>query len=75
LTLFGPTHIAWTETYFSKATHLQRTVACGPCQLRVCPLDHRCMKLLTPEEVFAAAIDLLNRSGGQRRGEGERKVG
>ena len=43
VTLFGPTHIDWTETYFAKAIHLQKKVPCGPCQQRVCPLDHRCM--------------------------------
>src|SRR5262249_85964 len=46
VTLFGPTHIAWTETYHPRAIHLQKKVDCGPCQLRVCPLDHRCMKNL-----------------------------
>jgi heptosyltransferase-2 len=61
VTLFGPTHIAWTETYFPKAVHLQKPVFCGPCQLRVCPLDHRCMTQLTPGEVFAAATRLLAR--------------
>lgn len=60
LTMFGPTHIAWTETYYDKALHLQKRVECGPCQLRACPLDHRCMKLLTPAEVFAAATTLLD---------------
>ncbi len=59
VTLFGPTHIAWTETYHPAALHLQKQVECGPCQLRVCPLDHRCMKELAPAEVFAAAADLL----------------
>jgi heptosyltransferase-2 len=61
LTLFGPTHIAWTETYHAKSVHLQKQVPCGPCQRRVCPLDHRCMKELTPGEVFAAATELLRR--------------
>lgn len=60
VTLFGPTHIAWTETYYSKAIHLQKHVPCGPCQKRVCPTDHRCMKLLEPAEVFAAVTGLLN---------------
>jgi heptosyltransferase-2 len=60
LTLFGPTHIAWTETYYSRAVHLQRQVDCGPCQRRVCPLDHRCMKHLTPAEVYDAANALLS---------------
>lgn len=62
LTLFGPTHIAWTETYHARSVHLQKTVPCGPCQLRVCPLDHRCMRELTPTMVFNAAIELLTRS-------------
>jgi heptosyltransferase-2 len=59
ITLFGPTHIAWTETYYPRAVHLQKQVPCGPCQQRVCPLDHRCMNELTPEEVFAAAENLV----------------
>jgi heptosyltransferase-2 len=63
LTLFGPTHVAWTETYHAKSVHLQKKVPCGPCQRRVCPLDHRCMKELTPAEVFAAAAELLRRHG------------
>jgi heptosyltransferase-2 len=61
ITLFGPTHIAWTETYHPRAVYLQKQVDCGPCQMRVCPLDHRCMKLLTPAEVFATADSLLVR--------------
>ena len=59
VTLFGPTHVEWTETYYPKAVHLQKKVPCGPCQLRTCPLDHRCMRELSPEEVFAAADRLL----------------
>jgi heptosyltransferase-2 len=59
VTLFGPTHIDWTETFHSRAIHLQKPVPCGPCQKRVCPLDHRCMTLLGPEEVIAAGERLL----------------
>ncbi|MFL5243216.1 MAG: glycosyltransferase family 9 protein [Gemmataceae bacterium] len=62
VTLFGPTHITWTETYYPRAINLQRKVDCGPCQLRVCPLDHRCMKDLTPAEVFKYAVHLLNQN-------------
>jgi len=55
ITLFGPTHIAWTETYYPFAVHLQKQVECGPCQRRVCPEGHhRCMRELLPAEVFAA---------------------
>jgi lipopolysaccharide heptosyltransferase II len=54
VSIFGPTHIAWTDTYFEHETHLQKDVPCGPCQQRVCPLDHRCMRDLKPAEVFVA---------------------
>jgi heptosyltransferase-2 len=60
ITLFGATHIAWTETYYPLAVHLQKKLDCGPCQQRVCPLGHhRCMKELTPDSVFAAVVRLM----------------
>jgi heptosyltransferase II len=61
VSLFGPTHIEWTRTYFEKEILLQKQVPCGPCQKRVCPLDHRCMRELTPGAVFDAATALLAR--------------
>jgi heptosyltransferase-2 len=67
ITLFGPTHIAWTETYHCLAVHLQKKVECGPCQLRTCPLDHRCMTLLTADEVFNACVSALATSQPARR--------
>ena len=55
ITLFGPTHIAWSETHYARAVHLQHRVDCGPCQQRVCPLGHhRCMRDLGVDEVFRA---------------------
>jgi heptosyltransferase-2 len=67
VSLFGPTHIAWTETYHTWEICLQKSVPCGPCQQRVCPLDHRCMNELVPVEVFGAVTSLLTRraSGGE----------
>ncbi len=60
VTLYGPTHIGWTETYFPKAIHLQKAVPCGPCQQRVCPLGHhRCMTELSVQEVADAVERLL----------------
>lgn len=61
VSLFGPTFIDWTITYFAKETYLQKQVPCGPCQQRVCPLDHRCMRDLSVEEVFAASVELLSK--------------
>ena len=60
VSLYGPTFIEWTRTYFAREINLQKKVPCGPCQLRVCPTDHACMRLLTPEEVLTAALQLLN---------------
>jgi heptosyltransferase-2 len=53
LALFGPTHTAWSETYYEGEVRLQRQIECGPCQQRVCPLGHhRCMRELTVETVL-----------------------
>ena len=63
VSLFGPTHIEWTQTYFSDEIQLQRKLPCGPCQKRTCPQGHhRCMKELTVAEVYAAAVQALRRS-------------
>lgn len=60
VTLFGPTHIAWTETYYPYAIHLQKSLPCGPCQKRICPLKHHhCMKELKPQEVYNALKQVL----------------
>jgi heptosyltransferase II len=60
LTLFGPTFIAWTRTYHPRALHVYHPVPCGPCQRPECPLGHhRCMRELSPDAVFQAALRLL----------------
>jgi heptosyltransferase-2 len=61
VTLFGPTHIAWTRTYHPRALHVFHPVPCGPCQRPICPEGHhRCMQELTPEHVYKAATLLLD---------------
>jgi len=60
VTLFGPTHQTWSETYFPRATHLQVPLDCGPCQQRECPLGHhRCMRDLTVDHVYRAVEQQL----------------
>lgn len=67
VTLFGPTHIAWSENFFPRSEHLQLAVDCGPCQQRECPLGHhKCMRNLTVEQVFAAACRLWPRLPARR---------
>lgn len=62
ITLFGPTHIAWSETRYDRAENLQLKLDCGPCQQRECPLKHhRCMKDLSVDTVFASVQRHLNK--------------
>lgn len=68
VTLFGPTHTAWSETFYQRSLHLQLDVDCGPCQKRVCPLQHhRCMRDLSVDWVMKAAATLLAKYPAQRR--------
>lgn len=60
VTVFGPTHPEWTEIYFDKERKVAVKVFCGPCQKKVCPLDHRCMTRVTPAMVFEASMGLLH---------------
>jgi heptosyltransferase-2 len=59
VTIFGPTHPEWTEIYFEKERKVSIPVFCGPCQKKICPLDHRCMIRLSPGMVFETANQLL----------------
>lgn len=59
ITVFGPTHPEWTEIYFDAERKVSVPVYCGPCQRKTCPLDHRCMTLVTPEMVIQNARSLL----------------
>ncbi|MFN9267029.1 MAG: lipopolysaccharide heptosyltransferase II [Planctomycetaceae bacterium] len=61
ITLYGPTHQAWSETHYHRGVALQLAVDCGPCQKRVCPLGHhRCLEELSVDQVFAAATAALS---------------
>ena len=55
--LFGPTNpdrTGPTTSTPSSMTLLRRPVSCSPCELRECPIDHRCMEWLGVDEVFEA---------------------
>ncbi len=61
VTVFGPTHPEWTEIYYAKERQVAVKVFCGPCQKKVCPLDHRCMVRVSPAMVWDASMSLLHR--------------
>lgn len=57
--LFGSTDPHGTAPVTPRRTLVQRKVACSPCFLRECPIDHRCMTRVTVADVHAAALKWL----------------
>lgn len=53
--IFGPTDPHGTSPVTPHFTLVQRRVWCSPCFLRHCPIDHRCMKRVDVDSVYAAA--------------------
>ena len=57
LVIFGPTNPLTTQPLGSE--FIRHSVECSPCGFRVCPIDHRCMKRISPAEVFRKTAQLL----------------
>jgi heptosyltransferase-2 len=63
--LMGPTSLEKTALNLERVTVLSEDVACRPCYLRECPIDHRCLVRIAPERAAAAARPALGgRAGG-----------
>jgi heptosyltransferase II len=52
IVIFGPTTPETTRPYSDLAEIVRKPPHCAPCMLRDCPIDHRCMTAITPQEVF-----------------------
>ena len=63
VTVMGPTDPRYTDYCLSRQAIVRRDVSCGPCHLKVCPRDHRCMRDLTAEEVADRALALVAARG------------
>jgi heptosyltransferase-2 len=61
--IFGPTNPLTTRPFAELAEVVRRPPDCAPCMLRDCPIDHRCMTAVSPAEVFARSLALLERAG------------
>jgi heptosyltransferase II len=61
LVIFGPTNPLTTRPFAPNAEIIRQQPDCAPCMLRDCPIDHRCMTAITPEEVFARAGVMMSR--------------
>jgi heptosyltransferase-2 len=63
--IFGPTQPQQTAPLLEANKNIKilyHPVPCAPCLHRDCPLDHRCMKAISVEEVFDALASLLSPS-------------
>ena len=57
--LFGPTKARVTAPVGDHDV-LRHDVFCSPCMLRECPIDHRCMKRITVDEVFTSVAGRIS---------------
>ena len=57
--VFGSTEPRLTGPLGNGHTILRHHVECSPCFLRECPIDFRCMKAVTADEVAGAVLSML----------------
>jgi heptosyltransferase-2 len=60
LTIFGPTNEYETAPTGDRAEIIRAEgIECARCLRRECPIDHRCMTMITPDQVFERSSALL----------------
>jgi len=57
--IFGSTEPALTGPLGNGHIIVRHHVECSPCFLRECPIDFRCMKQVTTQEVIDAMMSIL----------------
>ena len=57
LVIFGPTNDKTTRPVGAEI--IRHPVECSPCMLRDCPIDHRCMTRISPDDVFKKTLEML----------------
>ncbi len=63
IALFGSTDAVVTGPYSSEGRGLviQKKVSCSPCFKRTCPIDFRCMKEISAEEVISIVLQAVRK--------------
>jgi len=60
ITIFGPVDPGgWAALDQSRHPIVRRGVSCSPCEYSECPIDHRCLRWITPDSVIEVAEKLL----------------
>ena len=63
--IFGSTEPRLTAPLGNGNIILRHHVECSPCFLRECPIDFRCMKAVSVEEVADAVLSILRNQSGE----------
>ncbi len=64
VTIFGPAdYLRWAPLDQVRHPIVRRPVKCSPCDYWECPIDHRCLRWVTPEMVVETAERLLSMAG------------
>lgn len=64
VTIFGPAdYPRWAPLDRVRHPSVRKPVSCSPCAHWECPIDHRCLRRLRPEEVIDLADRLLTAEG------------
>jgi heptosyltransferase-2 len=66
--VFGPTDPGGTAPLTPQLAIVRERVACSPCFLRHCPIDHRCMTGISVDAVFDVARPALRNPPALRGG-------
>jgi ADP-heptose:LPS heptosyltransferase len=63
VTIFGPAdYRRWAPLNQERHRVVRHPVKCSPCSYWECPIDHRCLRRIHPDEVIAAGAPLLRPS-------------
>ncbi|GAC1425291.1 MAG: hypothetical protein NVS4B1_18300 [Ktedonobacteraceae bacterium] len=62
VTLFGPADVRrWAPLDRQRHLIVRHPVACSPCGCWTCPIDHRCLRWLSPDVVLRAATEMIQK--------------
>ena len=68
--LMGPTDPRHTNCHLDQTVILREDLPCMPCHKKVCPIDHPCMREMTPDKVFNAVQQIMDKGGAGERSSG-----
>jgi heptosyltransferase II len=61
IAIFGSTNPQTTAPAGNQSIVIHQAVSCSPCLKKTCPTDFRCMELISVEDVFAVARNILGK--------------